>query len=102
MEETKKVGAPLGNTNSSRNNRMWADTIRRVIAQSDGEALRRVAEALVQKAQEGDISAIKELGDRIDGKSVATTELTGADGSSLPLSIGISFVEPERTISEET
>ena len=101
MEEQKKVGAPIGNTNSSRNNRMWADTIRRVIAQSDGEALRRVAEALVLKAQEGDISAIKELGDRIDGKSVATTELTGVDGSSLPLSIGISFVEPTSTISEE-
>jgi hypothetical protein len=101
MEEQKKVGAPIGNTNSSRNNRMWADTIRRVIAQSDGEALRKVAEALVLKAQEGDISAIKELGDRIDGKSVATTELTGVDGSSLPLSIGISFVEPTSTISEE-
>jgi hypothetical protein len=102
MEEQRKVGAPVGNTNSSRNNRMWADTIRRVIAQSDGEALRRVAEALVLKAQEGDISAIKELGDRIDGKSVATTELTGVDGSQLPLSIGISFVEPTSTISEET
>ena len=102
MEEQRKVGAPVGNTNSSRNNRMWADTIRRVIAQSDGEALRKVAEALVLKAQEGDISAIKELGDRIDGKSVATTELTGVDGSQLPLSIGISFVEPTSTISEET
>jgi hypothetical protein len=101
MEDNKKVGAPLGNTNSSRNNRMWADTIRRVIAQSDGEALRKVAEALVIKAQEGDISAIKELGDRIDGKSVATTELTGVDGSQLPLSIGISFVEPTSTISQE-
>lgn len=99
MEEERKVGAPIGNTNSNRNNRMWADTIRRVIVQGDGEALRRVAEALVLKAQEGDISAIKELGDRLDGKSVATTELTGIDGAELPLSIGVTFVKPSQ-ISE--
>jgi hypothetical protein len=54
-----------------------------------------IAEALIDKAASGDVSAIKELGDRIDGKSVATTELTGADGSNLPISIGIRFVEPE-------
>lgn len=96
MEETRKVGGQPGNTNSSRNNRMWADTIRRVIAQSDGEALRRVAEALVLKAQEGDIAAIKELGDRIDGKSVATTELTGADGSNLPIGISVELIQPKQ------
>jgi hypothetical protein len=95
MEDSKKVGAPLGNTNSNRNNRMWADTIRRVIAQSDGDALRKAAEALLIKAQEGDISAIKELGDRIDGKSVATTELSGVDGSDIPFSVGIRLVTPK-------
>jgi hypothetical protein len=30
------------------------------------------------------------------------TEISGTDGSPLPLSIGISFVEPTSTISEET
>jgi hypothetical protein len=99
MEEERKVGGQPGNTNSSRNNRMWADTIRRVIAQSDGEALRRVAEALVLKAQEGDIAAIKELGDRIDGKSVATTELSGPDGSSLPIGLPIEFIKPNKSDS---
>ena len=99
MEEQRKVGAPLGNTNSSRNNRMWADTIRRVIAQSDGEALRKVAEALVLKAQEGDISAIRELGDRIDGKAVATTEISGPDGSALPIGLPIEFVKSNNTDS---
>lgn len=84
---TGKPGGQLGNTNSSKNNRLWADTIKRVIAQSDGEALRKVAEALVLKAQEGDIAAIKELGDRVDGKSVATTELTGADGGAMVINV---------------
>jgi hypothetical protein len=95
------AGAPLGNTNSSKSNRLFGDTIRRMVVQSEGEIARRVAEALILKAQEGDIAAIKEFADRVDGKSVATTEITGADGANLPISIGISFVEPTSTISEE-
>ncbi len=94
-DNKRKVGGQPGNTNSNKNNRLWADTIRRAVIQSDGERLRLIAEALLNKAAEGDISAIKELGDRIDGKSVATTELTGVDGSNLPISIGINFVKPD-------
>jgi hypothetical protein len=100
-EERKKLAAERssevnkGNTNSSKNNRLWAETLRRAVVQSDAERLRQIAEALIDKAASGDVSAIKELGDRIDGKSVATTELTGVDGSNLPISIGINFVKPD-------
>ncbi len=100
-EERKKLAAERssevnkGNTHSSKNNRLWAETLRRAVVQSDAERLRMIAEALLDKAASGDVSAIKELGDRLDGKAVATTELTGLDGSDLPLSIGIRFVEPE-------
>ena len=100
-EERKKLAAERssevnkGNTHSSKINRLAADTLRRVLIQEEAIRLRNVTEALVAKAESGDVSAIKELGDRIDGKSVATTELTGADGSNLPISIGIRFVEPE-------
>lgn len=87
------AGAPLGNKNSSKSNRLFADTIKRIITQSEGEVTRRIAEALILKAQEGDMAAIKEFADRVDGKSVATTELTGADGSELPTSIGVVFVK---------
>ena len=83
------------NTYSSKNNRLWAETLRRAVVQSDAERLRMIAEALIDKAASGDVSAIKELGYRIDGKSVATTELTGVDGSNLPISIGINFVKPD-------
>ncbi len=64
----KGAGAPEGNTNSNKNNRLWADTIRRALVQSDGERIRRIAEALLIKAEDGDMAAIKELGDRLDGK----------------------------------
>ena len=62
------MGAPVGNTNSNKNNRLWANTIKRAVIQADGEQLRRIAERLLAKAEEGDIQAIKELGDRLDGK----------------------------------
>jgi hypothetical protein len=100
-EERKKLAAERssevnrGNTHSSKNNRLWAETLRRAVIQSDAERLRMIAEALLDKAASGDVSAIKELGDRLDGKAVATTELTGLDGSDLPLSIGLRFVEPD-------
>jgi hypothetical protein len=75
------AGAPEGNTNSSKDNRLWANTIRRAVAQSDGDRLRKIAEALLDKAAEGDISAIRELGDRLDGKAQQyveqRTELSG-------------------------
>lgn len=93
-DEKRKVGGQPGNTNSSKNNRLWADTIRRAVVQDEANRLRQIAEALLNEAASGNIAAIKEVGDRLDGKSVATTELTGADGSDLPLSIGINFVKP--------
>jgi hypothetical protein len=100
-EERKKLAAErsseanLGNTHSSKINRLAADTLRRVLIQEEAIRLRNVTEALVAKAESGDVSAIKEVFDRIDGKSVATQELTGPDGSNLPSGIGILFVKPD-------
>lgn len=68
------AGAPHGNTNSNRNNRLWADTIKRACIQGDGDQLRKIAEKLIEKAIEGDIQAIKELGDRIDGRAMQAVE----------------------------
>jgi hypothetical protein len=98
-ENPTGVGAPVGNTNSNKNNRLWADTIRRAIIQSDGERLRRIAETLITKAEDGDMNAIKEIGDRLDGKAVAITELSGPDGSAIPVSVGLDFVKANRTVS---
>jgi hypothetical protein len=78
MEETNnKVGAPLGNKNSIKSNRLWAETIRRAVIQDDAQRLRQIAEALLIKASEGDMTAIKELGDRLDGKALQENKLTG-------------------------
>lgn len=91
----KGAGAPLGNTNSSKNNRLFTETIKRLATQSEGEYNRVIAQALIDKAMSGDMAAIKEYADRVDGKAVATQELTGPDGSNLPSGIGILFVKPD-------
>ena len=95
LAREKAAEANIGNKHSSKNNRLWAETLKRAVIQADAQKLRAIADALIEKAASGDVSAIKELGDRIDGKAVATTELTGVDGSALPISIGINFVKPD-------
>ena len=67
----RRKGGQIGNVNAAKDkNRLWAETIRRVVVQNDAYRLRAIAEALVTKAEEGDMAAIKELGDRIDGRAV--------------------------------
>jgi hypothetical protein len=63
------MAAPKGNVNALKN-KPFADAINRALAQDDGHRLRAIAEALLTKAADGDISAIKEFADRIDGKVV--------------------------------
>ena len=82
-EERKRLAAERssevnkGNNYSSKTNRLWAETIRRAVVQDDAQRLRQIAEALLIKASEGDMAAIKELGDRLDGKALQENKLTG-------------------------
>jgi ribosomal protein L17 len=48
----------------------FRDALRLAIANAEGNtrSLRRVAEQLVDKAMGGDVQAIKEVADRLDGK----------------------------------
>lgn len=86
------MGAPIGNTNSSKANRLWADTIRRATVQGDGETLRRIADKLVAMAEAGDMQAIKELGDRLDGKPKQQIEQTGLDDGPIQSNLTVEFV----------
>ena len=83
LERAREKAAEVnkGNTYSSKNNRLWADTLKRALMQADGNKIRAIAEALIEKAASGDVSAIRELGDRVDGKPTQqidqTTEHSG-------------------------
>mgnify|MGYP001576148539 CR=1 FL=1 len=77
------MGAPKGNKNSSADKRVWGKVVRKLAVQEDYKRIHNVAEALFRKAEDGDISAIKELGDRIDGKA----EQTISGDSDAPINI---------------
>jgi len=89
------MAGTIGNKNSSKNNRLWADTIRRAVVQSDAERLRRIAEALLDKAEEGDMAAIKEMGDRLDGKAQQQIIGAGDDGEHVFVGIERKIVRPD-------
>lgn len=74
--------APLGNKNAS-HDKPWSDAIRRALLANDGKKLRAIAEKVVEKAEEGDMAAIREIGDRIEGRPRQQMEVTGADGKDL-------------------
>ena len=69
------MAAAEGNKYSSKSNRLWAETLRRIAVQ-DPQKLRSIAEALYRKAEEGDIQAAREIGDRIDGKALSSVDVT--------------------------
>jgi hypothetical protein len=52
------------------------DALRLEINRKDADKLRRVARALIDKAMDGDVSAIKEVADRLDGR---VPQLVGGD-----------------------
>ena len=89
------AGAPKNNQNASKSNRLYADTIKRINVQSEGQVAYDIAMALINKAKDGDISAIKEFGDRVDGKAVSTTELGTIDGQDSPLNVTLNFIKPD-------
>ena len=82
VEPTNKGGAPLGNQNGKKG-KLFYDQLRVALVQEDKKRLRNIAEKLVKAAENGDAWAIKEVIDRVDGKAVQATEITGADGADL-------------------
>lgn len=82
----KKGGAQPGNTNAKKN-KPWRDAIDRAIAQANlgqkrgYDVLRIIAATMLKEAKKGEPWAVRELGDRLDGKSVQP--LSGFDGGDI-------------------
>lgn len=70
-------GGQPGNNNAAKN-KSWRKALDRAIAQDNGERLRLAAEKLLDLAAAGESWAVKELGDRLDGK--AAQAITNDDG----------------------
>lgn len=73
------AGAPQGNKNAAGpRERAFSDAVRREALAKDGARLRKMAEKLLDKAEGGDVTALREAADRIEGK--VPQAITGADG----------------------
>ena len=86
----------------------WRDAIRQAVhelRQAPGEkkgqkakALRLLARKLVDRAMDGDIAALKEIGDRMDGKPAQALEHSGPGGEPLrPVEVRIVDPRPADT-----
>lgn len=66
--------------------KFWADAVRRAVnrrmADEEGKPkkLERLADKLVEAGLGGDIQALKEIGDRLDGRAAQALAVTGEDG----------------------
>lgn len=77
-------GAPKGNNNAAKGKR-WLNAIEKALekrAKSDQQAaLVELADKLLDQCAEGNLQALQELGNRLDGKP--NQAITGGDGEKL-------------------
>jgi len=75
------MGAPIGNTNAQKASRLWTDAITKTVHEVDPNCpdgykkLRSLARKLIDKGLEGDTTALREIGDRLDGKAIQQIDL---------------------------
>ena len=92
LAQEKSKTTNLGNTNSSKKNRLLKNTLNRIVTQDDAKRARNIMEALVSKAEEGDTRALDIVLDRLEGKVQSQTDIISSDGS-LQSNLKIEFVD---------
>ena len=92
------MGAPIGNQNGVKN-RPFSDAINRALLANNGKRLRAIAERLVKQAEKGafDIAVIREVLDRVEGKTRQQIEHTGLNDG--PIAIEFSKRERARRVA---
>jgi hypothetical protein len=74
--------AAAKNPKGFKSEKIWREAVTRAVLRlekGNARALDRLATSLVSKALEGDIGALKEIGDRLDGKPTMQIENTIID-----------------------
>lgn len=66
-----------GNPAGRSKDKVWADAIRIAVNESAGDRrrLRALADKLVEEALSGNMQAMKEIGDRLDGKAAQSVDV---------------------------
>ncbi len=91
------AGAPLGNQNAAKAKK-WTAAIERVLTKRSGSEqmaeIDRLAEKLVDAAAAGDLAALREFGDRIEGKPAQSVTLAGDPEAPLETKMEVVLVTP--------
>jgi hypothetical protein len=85
------MGAPIGNQNAAKA-KIWHAAIMRALerrkpANERIQAIDELADKLLDLVATGDLAALKEFGDRMDGKPAQALEHSGPGGEELRLII---------------
>lgn len=79
----------MARTKGAASDKWWAEAVRIAVNResdepdADGKKRKRlsaIADKLARMAEEGDMQAIKEIGDRLDGRPAQAHEVTGEEG----------------------
>ena len=90
---SNKPGAPIGNKNAAKGAQLSA-LLHAALNANDRLKLRLGVEKVADAFAEGERWAIEFVFDRFEGKAVAKQEISGPDGSAIPVSLPIEFVSP--------
>lgn len=86
------MAATINKPKGGKPDKLLRDALMAAIRQ-EPERLKRIADRWLTKAEEGDMQAVKELADRVDGK---VTQLIAGDGEYDPIdaNLTVTFVKP--------
>lgn len=99
------AGAPVGNQNAAKA-KVWSAAIHRALerrkpADERLRAIDELADRLLDKCAAGDLSALMEFGNRMDGKPAQAVTVAGdEDGGPIQHNHQVSFVGPSTTASQ--
>ena len=94
-DKNAKISESMKGNNNATKNKLFYDRIRKALTQ-EPHRLANIVDKLIEEAENGEAWAVKEIMDRMDGKAVQQTELSGPDGEKLVTHIGFTFVDAER------
>jgi hypothetical protein len=87
------AGAPVGNKNAKRDNRLITDALRRVVVQGP-DKLRKACESVLNNAADGDLAAFTFIADRLDGKPQQAITHSGDEENPITVKGMIELVRP--------
>jgi hypothetical protein len=96
------MGAPVGNQNAKTAKR-WQSAVTRALARLSAGAgveagLDQLADKLVQAAATGEQWALREVGDRLDGKPAHAVTVSGdEEGGPIRHSLSVEYADPATT-----